>query len=337
MKDKLLIIRFSALGDVAMAAHLINFIKKQQPDLEVFVLSKPHFYPIFKPLSITTIPVDLKGQHKGFAGLLRLSREISKQKIKYIADIHGVIRSFILDFFLFIFGEKISIINKERRKKKAITRGRDIKIIHTIERYNRVLHNLGINIDITQPIEPLAFELEVAVKKRFIDREKKNIGIAPFAAHKNKEYPLELMEQVIAELNARNDANILIFGGGKREKQTALVWENKYKNVRSVIGLLSLEQEIGLIGQLDLIVTMDSGNMHLASLTKTKNLIIWGGTHPKMGFTPVGNFDENLSIIKNLPCQPCSVFGSGKCKRGDFACLYQIHPQEIVKKIKENT
>ncbi len=334
MDNKLLIIRFSALGDVAMAAHLVNFINNQRPDLEIYLLSKPNFYPIFSPLKVKTTKIDLKERHKGPIGLWRLSREIKKLGIRRVADIHGVLRSYILDFFLIIQGIKVTIINKERRKKKQLTKGKNIKLIHTIDRYAIVVKKLGVNINVSEGSQPIKYKISEDTKHKFISGDKKNIGIAPFAAHKNKEYPAELMEVVISELNKLN-YNILIFGGGKREKNIAENWENKYTNVHSVIGKLKLEEEIALIGSLDLIITMDSGNMHLASLTKTPNITIWGGTHPKMGFTPVGNFYPELAFIKGLPCQPCSVFGSNTCKRGDFACLYQILPSEIVKKTKE--
>ncbi len=336
MGNKLLIIRFSALGDVAMTAHLIQKIKSQFPDTQIYLLSKPQFYPVFEPLEITTISNDLRGKHRGIIGLLRLSREIKLLGIKKVADVHGVLRSYILDFFLWLQGIKVSVINKERRKKKLITQGRDIKLIHTIERYSNVLRNLGFKIDLSIESKPLTYKIDSQVKERFINQNMKNIGIAPFAAHKNKEYPTNLMTQVIEKLSKEGNINILVFGGGKRESQIAEKWANNFENVQSAIGRLSLSQEIALIGELDLIVTMDSGNMHLASLTKTKNIIIWGGTHPKMGFTPVDNYRPELSIIKNLSCQPCSVYGSEKCKRDDFACLYEISPFEIVKKIKEN-
>ena len=336
MADRLLIIRFSALGDVAMVAHLINYLKTQHPDTEIYLLSKPHFYPIFKPLNIHTIDVDLKGRHKGLAGLFRLSREVKKLGINKIADVHGVIRSYALDFFFLLQGLRPAIINKERRKKRLVTKGKDIKLLHTIERYNKVVGKLGLDVNLQDKPPTLNYAIDQEIAKSFLAKDKKNIGIAPFAAHKNKEYPLENMAQVIEELDKLDQFNILIFGGGKREKEIAQDWERRFPNVRSIIGQLSMEQEIGLIGKLDLMLTMDSGNMHLASLTGTKNIIIWGSTHPKMGFTPVNNYSEELSIIKNLPCQPCTVFGSEKCKRGDFACLRLITPGEIIEKIKKN-
>ncbi len=333
MNKRLLIIRFSALGDVTMAIHLINALIRENPGLEIFFLSKPVFYQLLKNLPIKTIDNNLKGRHKGIVGLWRLARDINKYDIDSIADIHGVIRSYILDLFMILQGKKVKIINKERKKKKQLIKGKNVKIKHTFERYAEVVKKLGFIVNIEKYEPNFIFETRTEIENKFIEENKKNIGLAPFAAHKTKQYPLEKMEQVIKLLDDKG-YNILIFGGGPKEKEQAEKWEKKFDNVKSVIGKLSMYEEVGLIKKIDAIATMDSGNMHLASLVQTPNIIIWGGTHPQMGFTPVKNYNPQLSIIKNLPCQPCSVFGTNNCKRGDYACLYQILPEEIVERIE---
>ncbi len=333
MNKRLLIIRFSALGDVTMAIHLIKALIQDNSGLEIFFLSKPVFYQLLKDLPVRIIENDLKNKHKGLIGLYRLSREIKKYNIDSVADIHGVIRSYIIDFFMFIHGKKVRIINKERKKKKKIIKGKNVKIKHTFERYAEVVKKLGFNIDTLHYTPEFIYNLSPEIEAKFIKKNTPNIGLAPFAAHKTKQYPLGKMEQVIKLLDDKG-YNMLIFGGGQKEKEQAEKWEKKYNRVKSVISKLSMYEEVGLIKKLDAIVTMDSGNMHLASLVQTPNIIIWGGTHPQMGFTPIKNYNPQLSIIKNLSCQPCSVFGTNHCKRRDYACLYQILPEEIVERIE---
>ena len=86
---------------------------------------------------------------------------------------------------------------------------------------------------------------------------------------------------------------------------------------------------------LDLMLCVDSSNMHLASLAGVPIVSIWGGTHPDVGFHPYGIKDENILQIsrEELPCRPCSVYGKEKCYRGDFACLTSISPTAVVEKI----
>jgi ADP-heptose:LPS heptosyltransferase len=87
------------------------------------------------------------------------------------------------------------------------------------------------------------------------------------------------------------------------------------------------------MNQMDLMVSMDSANMHLASLVNTPVISIWGATHPYAGFYGF-NQDESNAIQIDLPCRPCSIFGNKPCCRGDYACLRQITPEMIVKKVE---
>ena len=331
---KILVIRFSSLGDVAIAVHILQALKQQHNDVDAIVLTKEKFRPLFAPLGVK---IETISNHAGFFELIRKSLSIEKKyKIDYVADLHSVQRSWLIDAYFWLLGKKISIIDKGKKEKKQLTRKRNKilkKLKHTAERYSEVFKKIDIDIDLNkyQPNYGLFKQ-----KKALISQdEKKLIGFAPFAAHKSKEYPVWKTEQIIGELDKTGDYKILIFGGGKREKQIAEQWEKKFANVESLIGRFDLIDELGTIAELDLIVTMDSGNMHLASLTGTKNITIWGGTHPYLGFTPFKNFDEKLAIQKKLSCRPCSVFGTDKCYKKNFECL-DMSTEHVLKKISES-
>ena len=334
----ILVIRFSSLGDVAIAAHVVAALRQQYPQVKVVFLTKKQFRPVLSTLDITVETPDLM-QYKGFSGLGKLAKQLSdKYGFERVFDLHGVLRSWILDFWFVLKGKKVFVIDKGKREKRQLVRRHRKKIKklkHTAARYANVFTRGGLSIDLNNYRPNFGFILQNSAK-RFLDDRKINIGIAPFAAHRSKEYPPELMREVLRLLDETGKFNILIFGGGKRERQIAEQWQEEFPSAKSVIGQLDMQQEIALIGALSLMVTMDSGNMHLASLTGTKTITIWGGTHPHLGFTPFKNFDPQLAIQKDLPCRPCSVFGTDKCYRGDFACL-RIEPEVIFQKIVKAT
>ena len=108
-------------------------------------------------------------------------------------------------------------------------------------------------------------------------------------------------------------------------------WGTKYPNVESVAGKYTLGEELELMRGLRVMVTMDSANMHLASLVGTRVVSIWGATHPDAGFMGYGQ-SQNDCMQRDLPCRPCSIYGKKKCKFGDYRCM-AITPEEIVGKV----
>ena len=163
-------------------------------------------------------------------------------------------------------------------------------------------------------------------------RGEKWIGIAPFAAHKGKIYPLEKMERVIELLLEREpNCRIFLFGGGAEERELLTQWESRHD--RCICALLgSLYNELVLMSHLDTMVSMDSANMHLASLTGTRVVSVWGATHPFAGFMG-WNQSPADAVQTTLPCRPCSIFGNKPCLHGDYPCLNSITPEEIVERV----
>ena len=110
----------------------------------------------------------------------------------------------------------------------------------------------------------------------------------------------------------------------------------RHKCCTVVPGLLhGLREELILMSNLDVMVSMDSANMHLASLVGTTVVSVWGATHPYAGFMGWNQKEEN-AVQVTLPCRPCSIFGNKPCRRGDYACLRQIEPSDIIQKIENN-
>jgi ADP-heptose:LPS heptosyltransferase len=223
-------------------------------------------------------------------------------------------------------GAKIAIISKGKIEKKKLTRRKDKRLrpLETsVERYQKVFEKLGYNAD-------LNFKSLFAVKNK---KGGKNIGIAPFAQHSGKTYPLEQMEEVIRLLNCRPQVQLFLFGG-TRDKEKLEEWADKYENVQSVAGWMSFSEELLLMNNLDVMLSMDSANMHLASLVNTPVVSIWGATHPYAGFYGY-NQDIKNAVQVDLECRPCSAHGTRPCYKNTWECLYTIRPQTIVNKINE--
>ena len=144
-------------------------------------------------------------------------------------------------------------------------------------------------------------------------------------------YPIERMKAVVQTLAAEN--NTILFGGGAEETALLDQWSNEIPNTINAAGNYSFAEELSIISNLDVMISMDSANMHLASLFNVPVISIWGATHPYGGFYGWAQNEKNIVSV-NLSCRPCSVFGNKPCWRGDHACMMQIEEKMIIDKIK---
>lgn len=341
MKKKepvLLIIRMSALGDVAMTIPAIYSLAVQYPQYRIKVLTRPFFTRLFvnAPGNISFITTD-RDIHRGIRGVLKLIGILGKEKIDKVADFHNVLRSWCIDCYFRITGKPVSIVRKQRSKRKALTRRRNKSPIaqrNYILRYFDVLERLGLPVtptfrSIFQDIPPIPFTLDIPVPSGT-----KWIGIAPFARYANKTYPLEQMQEVVKLLTAQKRYTIFLFGGGEKETAVLKEWEAAYPATIALPGRLSLEQELSLMSRLKVMVSMDSANMHLASLTGTPVISIWGSTTPLCGFGGWGQREDN-AIVAGTDCQPCSISGAEKCPLRHFDCMNRITPERIFRQIEK--
>jgi len=339
--SKILIFRFSALGDVAMTVPVIYSLAISFPTLEITILSRASFQPLFVnlPHNVKFISADFESKYKGIFGLNKLFRELKSENFDYVADFHNVLRTSYLTWLFKLNGISTAKIDKGRAEKKNLTR-KNNKIFAPLKsnfiRYQEVLAKLGFEFEVKfHSLFPLeSKDLKPIILSKFASTNKKFVGIAPFAKHQGKIYPIELQEEVIAHFAKDSRIQLFIFGGGKQEKLIVDAWIQKYPSVQSMIGKLKFNEELLLINELDLMFSMDSANMHLAALTNTKTLTLWGATHPFAGFVAWNQLPENI-IELNLACRPCSVYGNKVCFRKDYACLNEIKPQHIISKIEQ--
>lgn len=309
-------IRFSALGDVAMLAPVVKELAAALPELDVTVLSQPFCAPLFRGLgsNVSFMGADIKGEYRGMKGLERLFGELDKMGFDYVADMHGVLRTHYLRMRFRMSGYAVARIDKLRKERKLLTADGGKKVMRQLstsfEKYRRVLRRLPIEgIDRLGTCASKAdggpvitFDsVDAEVSAMLGSDACQRVGIAPFAAHAGKIYPPEKMERVVELLTARQPGvRIYLFGGGGKEREVML--------------------------------TMDSANMHLASLVGTRAVSVWGATHPFAGFLGWRQREDDC-VQLDMPCRPCSIFGNKPCLRGDFACMNGITPEMIVERV----
>ncbi|MCU7617579.1 glycosyltransferase family 9 protein [Chryseobacterium sp. PBS4-4] len=319
---RILAYRFSAFGDVAMTMPVFREFLEQNPNVEIIMVTRNNFEDLFADLPRVIFKgIDLD-DYKGFLGLRKLAKELLDEFYPtYIADLHDVIRTKILDKIYVRKGYRVFKINKGKEEKEELTdvwNLEKVQLKKTVERYADVFREMGFKVDLSHKLRPIC-------------NEKSGIGFAPFAQHKGKMLPLEKSFELVKILAKKH--TIYFFGGGKNETETLENWEKQIPNTKSLAGKLNLSEELNRIAQLEVMISMDSANMHLASIVGTRCVSIWGSTHPYAGFLGFGQSENDVVQINDLTCRPCSVFGDKECYRGDWACLEEINVQQIIDKI----
>lgn len=342
---KILITRFSALGDVAMTIPVVYSVCRANPSVEFVYLTRGAMTGMMvnPPANLRLHGID-PAAYRGVGGMRRLASELHSAYGHFdaMADLHNVLRTIILGTFLRLNGVKVCRLNKLRAHRRALTRRRNkimLPMVSQRARFRQVFYRLGLNVD--EHFSSLwPAEGAPAAAYAAICRPKAHgevwIAVAPFAAHRGKVYPPELMHKVIMTLAERvPHVRIFLFGGGDSERATLTDWAAADSRLRSLAGeRFGFAAELALLSHVDVMVSMDSANMHLASLVKVPVVAVWGATHPYCGFRGFRQSDAT-AVQLTMTCRPCSVFGNKPCHRGDYHCLAGIAPATIVDKVTE--
>ncbi len=328
------------MGDVAMTVPVLKELLEQNPSLKVTMVSRPLFAPFFNNIErLNFFPADVDKTYKGFFGLRQLVRDLKKtENFSAIADLHNVLRTKVLRVFMRGSGAQAAKIGKGRTAKRKLTRrrGKRLKQLkRTSERYADVFRELGLNLELSHrppnskvPLDSVIREIVGAKKHNFI-------GFAPFAKHKAKQLPLEKTVELIERLTELPASKVILFGDKNVERKKLERIESQNSKAISIAGKLPLSSELNLINHLDVMISMDSANMHLASISGTPVVSVWGGTHPYAGFLGYGQ-DMADVVQDDIACRPCSVFGDKPCYRGDNACMERININDILIKVSKH-
>lgn len=330
----LLLIRLSAIGDAAIAAPIVYRLRNKYPRLRLTILTREFLKPLFSQIQdVQVFSPDLYGKHKGILGLYRLSAELKALGVDAVADLHGVLRSHILTAFLKIRGVRVSKIDKGRAEKRALTRPTN-KVWKPLkpssQRYADVLAKLGLEVGSAPfPALPkLSGPPFLLLNKGF-----RRIGVAPFASYPAKSYPIAQARELVEALTGRDNFQIILFGGAEHAKLFHQ-WQGQYQRTVSAVGKYTFEEELGIISHLDLMISMDSANAHLAAMYGVPVVVVWGVTHPYAGFAPLG---KHISLTPDrhlYPQIPTSVYGN-KAPEAYRQAIASIVPSKILEAVDE--
>ncbi|MGL2962670.1 glycosyltransferase family 9 protein [Flavobacterium sp. RSB2_4_14] len=327
------------MGDVAMTVPVIRAFVQQNPSVKITMVSRPFFQPFFDGIpNVDFFTFDVNGRHKGFLGLLKLHSDLKQLNIDAVADLHDVLRSKIVRTLFTSSGKEVAFTDKGRVEKKALTRAEN-KIFQPlksmVERHVDTFKQLGFSVDISNPKFPEKAVLSNEIIQLSGEKQDdKWIGIAPFAQYPGKVYPLDLMKKVIDELAENNKYKIFLFGGGNQEIEILNFLAKGKDNAINVPGKLTFSKELDLISNLDVMLSMDSGNAHIAAMLGTKVITLWGATHPFAGFVPFNQPLENCLTAdrEKYPLLPTSVYGN-KTVAGYEDAIRSISVESVVDKI----
>ncbi len=327
------------MGDVAMIVPTITALSQQHPKVKITVVSIPFYEPFFQNIPNVRF-FAFQNKEKGTMQVLKLFWELKSLKPTCFIDFHNVLRTKILIKLFNIFLIKTAIISKDRKAKKELIREKNkiFRPIKTIfEKQLDLLNSIGFPLDLSKIIFPEKQNLSAkTIDILQIDTQKKLIGIAPFAQHQSKVYPLDLMQKVVDQLSKNQNHQIILFGGGNLEIEQLNQLSEAKSNVVVAAGKINFNDEIALISNLKLMLSMDSGNAHIAAMLGVNVLTLWGATHPHAGFSAFNQPKTNhiTSNREMYPKIPTSIYGNKKVE-GYEDVMRTIEPQTVVEKIEQ--
>lgn len=339
----LVVLRFSAMGDVAMTMPVIRSVLIARPEVSITLITRPRFAELYQNILLDNqqrsrlhiLPADVDGADSGLSGLWRLTRKIRSLKPDHVLDLHDHLRTRILRTLMKWSGIPVTVFEKGRREKKAATGRKRVNhrspLKTTMQRYMDAFAAAGYPFSILP-----ATHVRGAVVQQQENSAVKTIGIAPFAAHPTKEWPMERFSRMIGLFAGDPTIRFVLFGG-KSDREKGLALEALHPSLTCAAGSMTLSEELALMQTLSVMVCVDSSNMHLAGLCGIPTISIWGGTHTITGFGPEKNPKNRIVEIplEDLSCRPCSVYGRSTCLRGDMACLTGITPEAVAREVRE--
>lgn len=344
-----LLARFSALGDVAMCVPALYNACAANPDVRFIFLTRkfPAGMLLNPPSNLKVEGINL-ADWKGAAGMWRLVASMRRRYgIDTFIDLHDVLRTRLMRIASRLKGITVRRIDKGRHDKRLLTKAPPGKILHplrpTILRYSDAIAAAGLAAGSGFTTIYGSGKAPASDFASITDPKPDNerwLAIAPFAAHEAKTYPLPMMAQVVAHYASLPGYRLFIMGAGENEESlisSLIPADSPQGKVVNMAALKAgLKAELALMSHCDTMLSMDSANMHLASLAGLRTVSIWGATHPFAGFSPWLQAESDM-VMADMPCRPCSVYGNRPCRLpgagNSFPCLMHLSPADIIARI----
>ena len=318
---KILIIRFSSIGDIVLTTPVVRCLKKQLPDAEIHYLTKAGFVTVLEanPNIDKLYSINEK--------ITEILPELKKEQYDHIIDLHKNFRSKEVIFNLHKPSSSFSKINI---KKWLIVNFKINRLpaVHIVDRYFQAVEKLGIKND-GKGLDyfiPEKDEIDLNTLPRPF--QSGYTGWVIGGKHQTKIYPVEKIIEVCKLINKP----VVLLGGKEDFEKGGKIKEEAGNNIFNACGKFNINQSASLVRQADKIITNDTGLMHIAAAFRKEIISLWGNTIPEFGMYPYMPGDENKSHIlevKNLKCRPCSKLGYKQCPKGHFDCMERIDVEKL--------
>jgi ADP-heptose:LPS heptosyltransferase len=324
-KIKFLILRFSSIGDIVLTTPVVRCIKEQIENAEIHYITKPQFKPIVESNPYIDVVHVLKRSEK------ETIRELKLMHFDYIIDLHRNIRTAKFKNRLKIISFSFDKLNWEKWLFVNFKKNK-MPNIHIVDRYLETLKVFDIKNDekgldyfIPEKDEVNLLDISEGFNNGFV-------GVVVGAFHNTKKLTKEKLISICKNL----DKPILLIGGAENKNEAEEIKNAVGNNIYNTCGLYNINQSASLVKQANVILTPDTGLMHIASAFKKKIVSIWGNTVPEFGMYPyLPHPDSEIIEVKGLKCRPCTKIGFKECPKKHFRCINDLDENQIVNKIKE--
>ncbi|MBN1352877.1 lipopolysaccharide heptosyltransferase II [candidate division KSB1 bacterium] len=330
--EKILVIRLSSIGDIILTTPLLRALKRAFPDAGIDFVVKSRFRELLvgNPNIERIIPFD---DEKSYSELRRIRQQILEKKYDWLIDIHKNLRSLFLRSgsgarHLFRY-------NKHRIRRFLLIQfkwDRYPKIAPVFKRYMQELIAVGVEDDDRGPelfVDPAASERVNSDFGAFFDAHDCIIGLVPGASYATKRWLPDRFAEVGKRFVEAHHAGVVLFGSSsERALNEEIMLSIGSRNALSLAGKTSLQESMAAMAKCNLVISNDSGFMHVAEALKKKLVALFGATTAQLGFFPVG---ENCIVVQNedLGCRPCTHIGSQRCPKKHFKCMQEISVEEV--------
>ncbi len=330
---KLLIIRFSSIGDIVLTTPVVRCASKQLPGAEIHYLTKKAFAKMFEANPY------IKNVHYLDRDLDKVIAELKREHFDCIIDLHKNLRTLKVKRALKKKSFSFNKLNFEKWLLTALKINR-LPAVHIVDRYMQTLESLGVKND-GAGLDYFIPEMD-RVKESDIptSHQAGYIGLVIGAAHHTKKFPLHKLQTICTAL----DHPIIILGGKEDKGKGKILSDIDPIKIYNACGKFNLNESADLVRRSKLIITNDTGLMHIAAAFKKPVISLWGNTVPEFGMYPYygdnflshqKNMPYDIMEVKHLGCRPCSKIGYKKCPRGHFKCMEQIDTEEVLKKLRQ--
>ena len=320
---KILVIRLSSLGDVVLTQSVVQALRNEFPDTQIHYLTKKTYSPIVEMFNC----VDKIHYWENKYTLLK---NLRKLKFDITIDLHSKFNTFIIKSF--VNANRTITYNKEHLLRRKIVKQKTNRTISsTVGLYFTALKKFGLDSEVIVP--KLFPSKNTAIPEICpISNQAKYIGIFPGALHKTKQYPIRHLAKFIDSVPTELNCKFLIFGSEAERDLSEDLNSLTNTNIIDLSGKLDLQQLVAAIDKMDIIISNDSGPMHIAAALQKPQIAIFGATHPKLGFTPMNK--KAIILSADLCCQPCSLHGGKECPIRHFNCMNLITAEQILNSLR---